>query len=222
MDRLSDDLKRTMQVASVIGRDFAFRLLKSIMALGDELRAHLTNLVGLEILYEKALYPELEYIFKNALTQEVAYESLLKQRRREIHGRIAQTIEQLYADRIEEHYEILAHHYERSQNAKKAMDYLILAGEKSKQNSAARAACEFFGKALEMAESARVALDPETQVRVHQGLAVASQDIGDIDTALKEYKKSVEISRQHGMIDHEMDGLDGLAWTMWWTRTFIL
>jgi len=59
------------------------------MELGEELRGRLNNLVGLEILYEKALYPELEYIFKNALTQEVAYESLLKQRRQEIHGRIA-------------------------------------------------------------------------------------------------------------------------------------
>jgi class 3 adenylate cyclase len=60
MDRLSEDLKKTIQVASVIGRDFAFRLLKNTMELGDELRAHLTNLVGLEILYEKVLYPELE------------------------------------------------------------------------------------------------------------------------------------------------------------------
>ncbi len=126
MDRLSENLKRTMQVASVIGRDFAFRLLKSIMELGDELRAHLTNLVGLEILYEKALYPELEYIFKHALTQEVAYESLLKQRRREIHGRIGQAIEALYSDRLEEHYEVLARHYEQSGNSAKAIDYLIL------------------------------------------------------------------------------------------------
>ena len=106
MDRLSEDLKKTMQVASVIGRDFAFRLLKSMMEIGDELRAHLTNLVGLEILYEKALYPELEYIFKNALTQEVAYDSLLKQRRKELHGRIAQTIEEIYANQLEVHYEI--------------------------------------------------------------------------------------------------------------------
>ncbi len=114
MDRLNEDLKRTMQVASVIGRDFAFRILKSIMELGEDLRVQLTNLVGLEIIYEKALYPELEYIFKHALTQEVAYDSLLKQRRQEIHGRIAQTIEQIYGDRLEEHFEILAHHYERS------------------------------------------------------------------------------------------------------------
>jgi predicted ATPase len=65
-------------------------------------------------MYEKALYPELEYIFKHALAQEVAYESLLKQRRKEIHGRIARTVEELYAHQLEEHYELLAYHYERS------------------------------------------------------------------------------------------------------------
>ena len=121
MDHLSEDLKQTIQVASVIGRDFAFRLLKGIMELGEELRLRLTNLVGLEILYEKALYPELEYIFKHALTQEVAYESLLKQRRQQIHGRIARTIEELYASRLEPHYELLAHHYEKSGEAEKAI-----------------------------------------------------------------------------------------------------
>jgi len=217
MDRLSEDLKRTMQVASVVGRDFAFRLLKSIMELGDELRAHLTNLVGLEILYEKALYPELEYIFKHALTQEVAYESLLKQRRREIHARIARSIEELYADRLEEHYELLAQHYERSGNAKKAVEYLVLAGEKSRQNMAAKTACEFFRKVLEVAERENVSLDPETQVRVHQGRAAASHEIGDIDTALEEYRKAIKICRGHGMIDYEMENLAELAWTMWFT-----
>ncbi|UCF84670.1 MAG: AAA family ATPase [Desulfobacteraceae bacterium] len=119
MDRLNDELKRTMQVASVIGRDFAFRILKSITELGDELRDLLKKLVGLEILYEKALYPELEYIFKHALTQEVAYDSILKQRRKAIHVRIARTIEELYNDRIEEYCELLVHQYERSGYAKK-------------------------------------------------------------------------------------------------------
>jgi class 3 adenylate cyclase/tetratricopeptide (TPR) repeat protein len=217
MDRLSEDLKRTMQVASVIGRDFAFRLLKSIMELGEELRAHLTNLVGLEILYEKALYPELEYIFKHALTQEVAYDSLLKQRRQKIHGRIAQTIEELYTDRLEEHYEMLAHHYERSGNGEKAVEYLILAGEKSNNNSAARAAYEFFGKAFEIFESASIAPDSETKVRAHQGLGSASLDVGDIETALSQFRKAVEISRRNGLIEDELSNLVRLAWTMWWT-----
>jgi class 3 adenylate cyclase/tetratricopeptide (TPR) repeat protein len=205
MDRLGEGLRHTMQVASVIGRDFAFRLLKSIMELGEELRVRLTNLVGLEILYEKALYPELEYIFKNVLTQEVAYESLLKQRRQEIHGRIARAIEELYAHRLEQHYELLAHHYGRSGEAEKAIEYLMLAAEKSNQNKAAQAACEFFRQALRMVESAHISLDPDKDRRIHQGLASASVDIGDINTALENYRKAMEVCQKHGMVAHEME-----------------
>ena len=72
MDRLEDNLKRTMQVASVIGRDFAFRILQAITEMKEELKSYLHRLQGLEFIYEKALFPELEYIFKHALTQEVA------------------------------------------------------------------------------------------------------------------------------------------------------
>jgi len=215
MDRLSEDLKGTMQVASVIGRDFAYKILRSIMELGDELRIHLTNLVGLEILYEKVLYPEIEYIFKHALTQEVAYESLLKQRRREIHGRIASTIEELYAGRLDEHLEVLAHHYDQSGNSEKAFEYLMLAGEKSNRHFAVQAACQFFTKAIEVIESTPITLDSEKEVRLHQGLADASYATGDIKAALEEFRKTVEICRIHGMIEHEMDNLGELAMVMW-------
>jgi tetratricopeptide (TPR) repeat protein len=217
MDRLSEDLRHTMQVASVIGKDFAYRLLKSIMELGEELRVRLTNLVGLEILYEKALYPELEYIFKNVLTQEVAYESLLKQRRQEIHGRIARTIEELYADRLPEHYELLAHHYGRSGEAEKAIEYLMLAAEKSNQNKAAQAACEFFRQALKVVESTHISLDPDKERRIHQGLASASVDIGDINTALENYRKAMEVCRKHGLIADEMEILVEIGWARWFT-----
>jgi class 3 adenylate cyclase/tetratricopeptide (TPR) repeat protein len=218
MDRLSEDLKQTMQVASVIGRDFAFRLLKSIMELGEELRVRLTNLVGLEILYEKALYPELEYIFKHALTQAVAYESLLKQRRQQIHGRIARTIEELYADRLPEHYELLAHHYGKSGNNERAVEYLMLAGEKSNQNKAPQAAYDFFRLALKVVDSAHISLDPEKDRRIHQGLASAGVNIGDVNTALEMYRKAIEICRKHGMIAHEMENLMGFAATKWFTH----
>jgi class 3 adenylate cyclase/tetratricopeptide (TPR) repeat protein len=217
MDRLSEDLRHTMQVASVIGRDFAFRILKNIMELGEELRVHLTNLVGLEILYEKALYPELEYIFKNVLTQEVAYESLLKQRRQEIHGRIARAIEELYADRLPEHYELLAYHYGRSGEAEKAIEYLMLAAEKSNQNKAAQAACEFFRQALRMVESAHISLAPDKDRRIHQGLASASVDIGDINTALENYRKAMEVCQKHGVIADEMEILVEIGWARWFT-----
>ncbi|GAG20714.1 unnamed protein product, partial [marine sediment metagenome] len=80
---------------------------------------------GLEFIYEKSLFPELEYIFRHTLTQEVAYNSLLLKRRKEIHERIGNAIEELYPDRLEEFYEVLAHHYSRSENSEKAYQYLL-------------------------------------------------------------------------------------------------
>jgi class 3 adenylate cyclase/tetratricopeptide (TPR) repeat protein len=214
MDRLSEDLKKTMQVASVIGRDFGYKILRSILELGDELRTHLTNLVGIEILYEKALYPELEYIFKHALTQEVAYESLLKQRRKEIHRRIAKTIEELYAENLGEHYELLAYHYEQSGNGIKATNYLILAGEKSNENASAQTAFEFFNKALSVTKSQKLQLDGEAKVRIHSGLAQSSFQIGDSERCVKESRRSIELSRQYKLIDFERDNLSLLAVVM--------
>jgi hypothetical protein len=174
----------------------------------------MTNLVGLEILYEKALYPELEYIFKHALTQEVAYDSLLKQRRREIHGRIAKAIEELYVDQLEDHYETLAHHYERSGKAGKAVDYLILAGEKSNRIGAAQSALEFLKKVLEVSETAHIELSPEKEVRLHLGLASAQQAIGDVADAVKGFRKAMALSQQHSMVEYEKKSLTDLAVTM--------
>ena len=114
LDRLEDKLKRTMQVAAVIGRCFAFRILETITGMQEELKSCLLELQGLEFIYEKTLFPELEYIFKHALTQEVAYNSLLLKRRKEIHEKIGRAIETLYAERLEEFYEMLAYHYSRS------------------------------------------------------------------------------------------------------------
>jgi class 3 adenylate cyclase/tetratricopeptide (TPR) repeat protein len=129
MDRLEDNLKRIMQFASVIGRDFAYRILQAITGVREELKSYLLNLQGLEFIYEKRLFPELEYIFKHALIQEVAYNSLLQKRRREIHEKIGKAIEQIYMNRLEEFYEMLAYHYLKAANHMKAYQYLVQAGD---------------------------------------------------------------------------------------------
>lgn len=196
MDRLSEDLKKTMQVASVIGRDFAYKILRSILELGDELRTHLTNLVGLEVLYEKALYPELEYIFKHALTQEVAYESLLKQRRRGIHGRIARTIEELYADRLDKHYELLAHHWELSESPERAIEYLVLAGEKSNRAMSASTAVGFFSRALDLIEESKRPQDPSLVLKIRMGRARSLHIIGEIESALEDFEQAVRLASE--------------------------
>jgi len=150
MDRLEENLKRTMQVASVIGRDFAYRILQTITGMREELKSYLLNLQGLEFIYEKNLFPELEYIFKHALTQEVAYNSLLLKRRKEIHERIGKAIEELYHDSLEEFYEVLAHHYSRSENLDKAYQYLKLSGDKAQSSYSNWEAFRFYREAIDV------------------------------------------------------------------------
>jgi len=150
MDRLEDNLKRTMQVASVIGRDFAYRILQTITGMREDLKSHLLNLQGLEFIYEKSLFPDLEYIFKHALTQEVAYNSLLQKRRKEIHEKIGRAIEDLYPERQEEFYEMLAYHYSKSDNSLKAYQYLKLSGKKATRSHANWEAIRFYREAIDM------------------------------------------------------------------------
>jgi class 3 adenylate cyclase/tetratricopeptide (TPR) repeat protein len=211
MDRLNEEIKRTMQVASVIGRDFAFRILHNIMKMGDDLKNHMNNLIGLEILYEKTLYPELQYIFKHALTQEVAYHSLLRQKRQEIHNRIGRAIEILFADRLEEHYEIIAHHYVRSGNAYKAIDYLLLAGEKSNRHMAAKTASDFFDKALAIVQDQGIQLDRDKEIRLHRGRALVALGIGAVGNAMASSRKTAELGRDYGMTDYEVKSLADMA-----------
>jgi class 3 adenylate cyclase/tetratricopeptide (TPR) repeat protein len=149
MDRLEENLKRIMQVASVIGREFAFRILQTISGMREDLKAHLLNLQGLEFIYEKSLFPELEYIFKHALTQEVAYNSLLLKRRKEIHERIGKAIEELYPERLEEFYEMLAYHYARGEVLEKASRYLKSSGTKATRNHSIWEAYSFYKEALD-------------------------------------------------------------------------
>jgi predicted ATPase len=167
MDRLEENLKRTMQVASVIGRDFAYRILQTITGMREELKSHLINLQGLEFIYEKSLFPELEYIFKHALTQEVAYNSLLLKRRKEIHDRIGKAIEELYSDRLDEFYEMLAHHYSRAENSEKAYHYLKLSGDKATRNYAKWEAIGYYREAIGILNER-----PQTEENKREGIEV--------------------------------------------------
>ena len=150
LDRLEENLKRVMQMASVIGREFALRILETVLSMGGDVKTALLNLQGLEFIYEKKLFPELEYIFKHALTQEVAYSSLLLKRRKEVHEKIGEAIETLYPKRLEEYYELLAYHYGNSDSNDKALEYLDLANQKSINANAVEEAKNYFDEALKL------------------------------------------------------------------------
>lgn len=150
MDRLEESLKRIMQVAAVIGREFAFRILETITEMKEELKSGLVNLQGLEFIYEKSLFPDLEYIFRHALVQEVAYNSLLINRRKEIHEKIGRAIETLYPTRLEEFCEMLAYHYSKTGNLAKAYEYLKASAEKAVRSDATFEAVQFYIEALQV------------------------------------------------------------------------
>ncbi|MFQ5946925.1 MAG: guanylate cyclase, partial [Anaerolineae bacterium] len=131
IDRLDDKLKRTLQLASVIGREFAFAILEKVAEPSHTLSPALQSLQQSELITEKSLFPELEYMFKHALTHNVAYNSLLLRRRRELHAQIAAAIEELKRNALEEHLEVLAYHYKNGDRPEKALEFLARAGEKA-------------------------------------------------------------------------------------------
>jgi class 3 adenylate cyclase/tetratricopeptide (TPR) repeat protein len=151
LDRLPEKPKRAIQMASVIGREFAMRLLSRIHDVTEGLEEIVGELRSLELIYEKAAHPELAYMFKHALTHEVAYESLLVARRKTLHRVVGTAIEELYRDRIAEHYEALAYHFAESEDHERALRYHELASEKSASTYANHAAIEHCRKALEEA-----------------------------------------------------------------------
>src|SRR5262249_9517155 len=147
LDRLGEEGKRAVQLAAVIGRQFLVRLLQRISGMTTEVDGLLHELKALEIVYEQGLLPEPAYVFKHAVIQDVAYNSLLLQRRTERRGAVGYAIEELYADRLTEHYEELAHHSQHGEEWTRAFESLARWGDRAKDASANDPALHFSGRA---------------------------------------------------------------------------
>ena len=144
IDRLQKDAKRILQEASVIGRAFFYAILKRVSDLKVPIEEYLSGLEQLDLIRVRALKPDLEYIFKHALTQEVVYNGILKKERQDIHERIGIAIETLFKDRLSEFYETLAYHFSHSRNVGKAVNYLMMSGEKNLQRYALDESHKFY------------------------------------------------------------------------------
>jgi ABC-type oligopeptide transport system substrate-binding subunit/class 3 adenylate cyclase len=149
IDRLQEEVRRTLQLASVIGKSFLYRLLEAIAEAERELDWHLAQLEHADLVREKTRLPELEYMFKHSLTQEAAYNSLLVERRKEFHRKVGAALESLFAERQEEFLGVLAHHFDRAGAREKAIDYLIRAGDKARLTDAHQEAIAYYCRAVE-------------------------------------------------------------------------
>ena len=150
LDRLEMETKKILQEASVIGRAFLYEILRRITELKEQIDKSLMGLERLDLIRTRSLQPDLEYIFKHALTQEVVYNGLLKKERQNIHEKIGQVMEELFQDRLPEFYETLAFHYKQGQSISKAVDYLIKCGEKSLNRYSLDEAHLYFQEAFDI------------------------------------------------------------------------
>ena len=166
IDRLPAEDKDLLQTASVVGTDVPLAVLAGVAGEpADALAEGLARLQAAEFLYETSLFPDVEYTFKHALTHEVAYGSLLQDRRRALHARTAEAIENLYPERLTEHIERLAHHALRGETWDKAVRYLRQAGGKAMARSAAWEAAASFDLALAALQHL-----PESRARTEQAI----------------------------------------------------
>ncbi|MGD9227967.1 MAG: adenylate/guanylate cyclase domain-containing protein, partial [Desulfobacterales bacterium] len=154
VDSLPEEMKGLLQTVSVVGRESSYDLIKRLTGLTEqELLSHLSVLKDSELLYERGIYPQSTYVFKHALTQEVAYDSLLIKTRKEMHEKIGEATEALYSDSLEKHYGLLAYHYARSANADKAVKYLDLANQKASKLNAMEEAKAYFDEAMALLDA---------------------------------------------------------------------
>jgi class 3 adenylate cyclase/tetratricopeptide (TPR) repeat protein len=200
IDRLPLEEKQLLQSAAVIGKDVPFSLLQAITELSDEeLRRGLTHLQAAEFLYETSLFPDLEYTFKHALTNEVAYGSLLHERQRALHSRIVEAIEALHSDRLIEQVERLAHHAVRGEVWGKALTYLRQAGAKADARSALREASSYFEQAL--TALGHLPDDRETReqaIDLHFSLRVSLGALGEGERVLEHLRAAEALANALG------------------------
>jgi class 3 adenylate cyclase/tetratricopeptide (TPR) repeat protein len=150
LDHLRTQSKRLLQEASVIGRSFPYEILRRITSIHGVIENRFKDLERIDLIRTRSLYPDLEFTFKHALTQEVGYNSLLIKERREIHERIACVMEKLFSDRISEFYENLALHYRSGKSLTKAVSYLMKAGSKSLKCYALTESSQYFAEAYDL------------------------------------------------------------------------
>jgi len=213
VDRLEVEAKYVLQCASVIGRLFKYRLLEHLSRQERNLDRYLSDFEERDLVYEERTIPELEYAFKHALTQETTYQGILAQRRQKFHHQVAQGIEALYRERIEEYYEELAYHYIKTPDQSKALEYLMKAGKKCFGAYAMQEAIGYYTEAIELAHQTSV--DKETIAELYQQRGEAQNAIGKYEEQIQDYKEALKYTEKK---DYRAMLYAGVAKSYRWSR----
>ncbi len=195
IDRLEEQTRDLIKVASVIGRSFFDRILKEVAGSINGVDERLAYLKDAQFIRDRMRMEELEYLFKHALAQEAAYESTLIQQRKTLHGKVAESIEKIFQERLHEFYGMLAFHYSKADDLEKAEEYMAKAGEEALRSSASSEALQYFQEALKLylAKYGNDA-DPEKLANFERNIGIAlvnkgrwSESVSYFDKVLKRW-----------------------------------
>lgn len=216
IDRLPEPHKYLLQTASVLGREFSPRLLGTMWDGLDTLDALLSELKRLEFLYERTSTGEPLYVFKHALTQAVAYETLLTTHRLALHAAAGQALEALYPDGLTERAEALAHHCMLGAVWEKAFLYLLTSGDKARQAYANQEAITFYTQAIEVSSRITPTLDEAQLLQVYEGRGLVWLLLTQYDEAIADFHRMRQIAQATGKKREEGESLCHLAHAHFW------
>lgn len=229
IDRLTPQQQLTLKVASVIGRIFAYRILRDVHPLDADrgnLSSYLENLDKLNITIVETLEPELLYIFKHIITQEVVYNMMLFSQREQLHRAVAEWYEREYKDDPSPYYSLLAHHWDKANEPDKAVVYFGKAGEQALHDYANQEAIQFLSSALEMVNTGKVETEilPLQLARWENQLGEAYYGLGDLPNSRSHLEKTLSLlgrppaNTRFRMISSLARGLGWQIWLRIWPK----
>ncbi len=192
IDRLEEQTRDLVKTASVIGRSFFDRVIKDVADSIEDVDHRLAYLMDVQIIRARMRIDELEYLFKHALAQEAAYESILLQQRKELHLKVAESIERIFREGLREFYGTLAYHYLKAESLERAEEYLIKAGEEALRSAASNEALNYYRDALDIYRRLTGAnADPEKVAMLEKNIALAFFNRGLYAEAVEHFDKAL-------------------------------
>jgi tetratricopeptide (TPR) repeat protein len=192
IDRLDEQTRHLVKMASVIGRNFFYRVLSEVASTVEDIDNRLSYLKEVQLIRERERMGELEYLFKHVLTQEAAYESMLPRKRKELHLKVAGAIEKVFGERLHEFYGMLAYHYSKAENLEKTEEFLIKAGEEALKSSASNEALHYYREALNLYQKKYGdAADPKKIAMLEKNIALALFNRGQYVESVEYFERAL-------------------------------
>ena len=194
IDKLNEQTKSLLKVASVIGRNFFYKILVEVAKTTKEIDEKLEYLKGIQLIKQGSRVSEIEYLFRHVLAQEVTYETILLKKRKELHLRTAKAIESIFAERLHEFYGMIAFHYSQGEDLEKAEEYLVKAGEEALKAAASSEAINYYQQALKLyLKKHKESGDPETVANLEKNIAIAFFNKGRYTEAVEHFDKVLQL-----------------------------